>query len=104
MPRYEEQLASSQIKYKYSSILGAISLAEAKGISPDTYLDSEVTQSHSISFRDPTLLARIYGDYQSTLRYYNAVDYDDILFFGAQLFEENKLATQWCQHVLVDEL
>lgn len=62
-------------------------------MTPDMYLDPETA-----------VLCRVYDDYQSVLRRYNAVDYDDILTFSAKLFEENTLATQWCQHVLVDEL
>lgn len=50
------------------------------------------------------LVAHLYGLYQRTLRENNALDFDDLLVYGVQLFGENPQVSRWCRHVLVDEL
>ncbi|MCP3869363.1 MAG: DNA helicase Rep [Gammaproteobacteria bacterium] len=51
--------------------------------------------------------ARLYGDYQRSLRAYNAVDFDDLILLPVQLFRENRdILDIWqnlVRYLLVDE-
>jgi DNA helicase II / ATP-dependent DNA helicase PcrA len=50
------------------------------------------------------VVAHLYGRYQQTLAENNSLDFDDLLLYGVQLFGENPKVSEWCKHVLVDEL
>lgn len=50
------------------------------------------------------IVAEVYVEYEATLRKNNALDFDDLLVYGVQLFSENPSTVDWCQHILVDEL
>jgi len=58
------------------------------------------------SYRDE-VVAKVYSRYQELLQTNNAVDFDDLLFWGARLLRENPLVAEKYahrfQHVLVDE-
>ncbi|MBY0517140.1 MAG: UvrD-helicase domain-containing protein [Bacteriovoracaceae bacterium] len=81
-----------------------ISWLKNKGISPDEFVSSE--------FYDPenpydTAVEMVYPFYQDKLRFYNALDFDDILFLVVKLFEANpdvakKYSDRW-RYLMVDE-
>jgi DNA helicase II / ATP-dependent DNA helicase PcrA len=85
-------------QYRPQAMHGAISRAKNELISPDNY--------PVVTYRDE-VAKRVYTRYQQLLVESNAVDFDDILLYTANLLEEypevrQKYATRF-QHVLVDE-
>ena len=56
---------------------------------------------------EAALAARLYEDYQRSLRAFNAVDFDDLILLPAQLFQANsEVLEKWRRHIrylLVDE-
>jgi DNA helicase-2/ATP-dependent DNA helicase PcrA len=84
--------------YRPPSVHGAISRAKNELIRPDQY--------PTTTYRDE-IVKRVYVEYQKRLVASNAVDFDDILMYTAQLLEENPTVrdkyAQRFRHVLVDE-
>ena len=84
--------------YRPAGVHAAISRAKNEMILPETYPVQ--------NYRDE-IVARIYRHYQELLVASNAVDFDDLLLYTAQLLEENpgvreRYARRF-EHVLVDE-
>jgi DNA helicase II / ATP-dependent DNA helicase PcrA len=84
--------------HRPASIHAAISSAKN-----DLHVPSDMPRG---SYRDE-VVAKVYARYQEMLQTNNAVDFDDLLFWGARLLRENptvaeKYARRF-QHVLVDE-
>ena len=84
--------------YRPPSVHGAISRAKNELIGPDQY--------PTTTYRDE-IVKRVYVEYQKRLIASNAVDFDDILMYTAQLLEETPTVrdkyAQRFRHVLVDE-
>jgi DNA helicase-2/ATP-dependent DNA helicase PcrA len=81
-----------------ASILAAISSAKNDLLTP------KELPAHS--YREE-IVSRIYTRYQELLQVNNAVDFDDLLFYGARLLQDNPSVrekyAQRFRHVLVDE-
>ena len=84
--------------YRPPSVHGAISRAKNELIGPDQY--------PTTTYRDE-IVKRVYVEYQKRLIASNAVDFDDLLMYTAQLLEDNPMVrdkyAQRFRHVLVDE-
>lgn len=84
--------------FRPSSVLDAISRAKNDRIGPESY--------PILSFRDEPI-KRFYTRYQQLLIQNNAMDFDDMLVYTANLLEEHieirKKYGQRFQHILVDE-
>jgi DNA helicase II / ATP-dependent DNA helicase PcrA len=85
-----------------------ISQYKSKGQAPDDMDAAAHVNANSNAFKHPNSMniavAKIYRDYQATLRKNNSLDFDDLLVFGVKLFRGHKRVLEWCRHVLVDEL
>jgi DNA helicase-2/ATP-dependent DNA helicase PcrA len=84
--------------YRAPAVHAAISRAKNELLAPDQFPEA--------SPRD-RVVKRIYAEYQKRLIHANAVDFDDLLLYTAQLLEENlavreKYARKYV-HILVDE-
>jgi len=91
-------------KFDAKVILSKIGLCKNKGISEDAFPESEL-----MDFENPYDLAteHVYKVYQNRLHFYNAIDFDDILFLTVKLFETNpdiqKLYSEHFKYIMVDE-
>ena len=94
------ELSSESSSADADQVLWRISSAKNHLISPDSYKASD---------RDPVsaLVAAVYPRYQKALKAFNAVDFDDLLMFTVQLFEQHDdLLRHYCarfQYQMVDE-
>lgn len=85
-------------------ILSKIGFLKNNGIGKDEYADSEFFDED-----DPYDLATefVYHFYQDKLEFYNAVDFDDILFLAVKLFNENlEIAQKYSKrfkYIMIDE-
>lgn len=90
--------------YKKEDILGRIGLLKNNGIGPEQFASSD-----SFNPDDPYDLATeyCYHYYQEKLKFYNAIDFDDILHLTVQLFEKfpevAKTYSERFKYVMVDE-
>jgi DNA helicase-2/ATP-dependent DNA helicase PcrA len=84
--------------HRPASVHAAISAAKNDLLGP--------TQMPTRSYREE-VVARVYAVYETLLRTNNAVDFDDLLFWGAKLLRENpsirEKYAQRFRHVVVDE-
>lgn len=90
--------------FKKEQILSLIGNLKNGGIEPDDYADSpmfneEDPYCHATNF--------IYEYYQEKLKFFNAIDFDDILLLTVKLFNENpdiaqKYSEQF-QYIMIDE-
>jgi len=92
------ELNIDEKRYRPHSVHGSISRAKNELLLPDDYPTN--------SYRDE-VVARVYHRYQQMLLSSNALDFDDLLLYTAQLLEGNpevrqKYARRY-EHVLVDE-
>lgn len=81
-----------------------ISWLKNKGISPEEFVASEYFDSENPY---DTAVEMVYPFYQDKLRFYNALDFDDILFLVVKLFEAHpevakKYSDRW-RYLMVDE-
>lgn len=83
------------------AIGGAISQAKNELITPEDYAAIFKTDFYK------STVARIYTMYQSRLKKYNALDFDDLIMCAVKLFEENPDVLEYYQnrfrYILVDE-
>ncbi len=90
--------------YKKEDILSRIGLLKNNGLGPDDYSKSEYFNEE-----DPYDLATeyCYHYYQDKLKFYNAIDFDDILHLTVRLFEAfpevAKSYSERFKYVMVDE-
>ena len=81
-------------------LAGLISRFKNSFMTPEQALASATTP-------DEALAARVYTDYQRSLRAFNAVDFDDLILLPAQLFQAKpEVLEKWRRHIrylLVDE-
>lgn len=87
-------------KLSVSYVLNNISNAKNNRLDPSIY-------SKLASGRHSKHLVRIYKKYQSILRKYNALDFDDLLFYSLELLTKSKEALTYYQskykYILIDE-
>ncbi len=83
------------------AIGGAISQAKNELITPEEYEGLFKTDFYK------SVVARIYKLYQTRLKKYNALDFDDLIMYSVKLFEENPDVLEHYQnkfkYILVDE-
>ena len=83
------------------NVLSAISKEKNEMVSPEVFAKDAGHDFHRQK------IAVIYRKYQEKLRQANALDFDDILFFGVKLFSENPELLEYYQelfrYILVDE-
>lgn len=121
LKQHEEFLKENNITLKDGSVLSMISKLKAKGLTADDALkkaaeynkfsDEERMMRHLAQGTKPDplegklghVIATVYKEYEKMLRGSNSLDFDDLLLFGVKLFAQQKKASSWCQHVLVDE-
>lgn len=85
-------------------VLSKIGYLKNRGISPEDYLNSPLFDPD-----DPYCLATdyVYQYYQEKLHFYNAIDFDDILFLTVKLFKEHpdvaeKYSAKF-KYIMIDE-
>ncbi len=95
-----KQLNLDEKKFDPRSIRYQISNAKNLGLTPDTYLKENPTYKGRV-------IAEIYQEYQNQLAANNALDFDDLIFIPARLFQQNEsILGYWYNqfhHILVDE-
>lgn len=88
-------------KYPYRMLLSQISRAKDKLITPDDFGEKVGTDEFN------TIVGKVYRLYQRKLRQYNALDFDDLIGYTVQLFEEFPEVLESYQdkfrYILVDE-
>ena len=116
---YQERLNAKNISMNGGGVQSIISKYKAKGLTADDVL-ALVAENNKLSpkerlkrvmekkgeFLDGDLgemLGALYKEYERTLRESNSLDFDDLLVFGVKMFSAVKRASNWCQHILVDE-
>ena len=94
------QLNYSDKQFHPRAILSNISRAKNEAISPTAF------QKAADGYFE-RVVAEVYALYQDTLRLNNALDFDDLLLFTAQILRENAEVCQYYQnrfeYILVDE-
>lgn len=98
------QCFKDEKKYDKSEILSKIGFLKNQGIGPETYK----TSRHYDATSETDVAAEfVYNFYQDKLLFYNAIDFDDILFLTTKLFRENPaLAEEYSRkfrYIMVDE-
>jgi len=87
--------------YKESSLLARISDLKDKQVDPDTYINNNYKD-----FRERNV-GEIYALYQKKLKFYNALDFDDLLIKAVELLEQNPEILDYYQkkfkYIFVDE-
>ncbi|MDY6873490.1 MAG: UvrD-helicase domain-containing protein [Chloroflexota bacterium] len=96
--RVIKEMGINEKDYRPRTVLGKISMAKNDLIGPDEY--------PILTFRDDTIKS-IYQGYQEYLIASNAMDFDDMLLYTANLLEEHpevrRKYSQRFRHILVDE-
>ncbi|WVW80167.1 hypothetical protein I302_102144 [Kwoniella bestiolae CBS 10118] len=98
----KEQLDESRMALKEGVVLSEISKAKAKEETPDQ-MAIRAAQDPSASTSTLSMIAELYGEYESNLRESNSLDFDDLLVFGLKLFRSAPRVLESCRHILVDE-
>lgn len=115
---YQTFLEAKNITLKEATVFSMISKHKYKGnTSADVTAELRITKSRSdkentdiqhksrhITDEINSVVAEVYREYERSLRRSNSLDFDDLLLFGLRLFMDHKESTEWCRHVLVDEL
>ena len=96
-----KQLNIDTKKYKERTFLNAISSAKDELKTPEQYAD-EVAKEYN-----KKIFGRVYKEYQKRLKQNNALDFDDLIMFTVQLFQQNTEILNHYQErfpfILVDE-
>lgn len=98
------KLLKAEKSFDRKTIHSKIGVLKNNGIGPEEFVSTEFYDDE-----DPYDVATeyVYRYYQDKLHFYNAVDFDDILFLTVQLFEENPdLAVKYSQrykYIMIDE-
>ena len=91
-------------KFDQKEILSKISMLKNNGVSEDdfansTYFDPESAYDHATEYT--------YRYYQEKLKFFNAIDFDDILFLTLKLFRQHpevaRLYSEKFQYIMIDE-
>ncbi|MCT4640812.1 MAG: UvrD-helicase domain-containing protein [Bacteriovoracaceae bacterium] len=93
-----------KVKFDKKQILSKIGLLKNNGISADEFKDTEFYDEEN----DYDLATEyVYHYYQEKLQFYNAVDFDDILFLAVKLFNEfPQVAQKYSEkykYIMIDE-
>ncbi|GAA5916257.1 ATP-dependent helicase [Sporobolomyces salmoneus] len=87
-------------KWTPSRFVDRISHAKSKGLDPDSY---RIDREETVNSQEREWIAKIWRAYQNELTRTNAVDFDDLLIYGHELFKKNPHVVERIQTVLVDE-
>jgi DNA helicase II / ATP-dependent DNA helicase PcrA len=118
---YKEYLISHDIIFTEGAASSRISKAKAKGQSAKAFFqemeqtecrrklrderrDSKISNPALESKSLDRIVAEIYIGYEQVLKDNNALDFDDLLVYGVELFREHCETALWCKHIFVDEL
>jgi DNA helicase-2/ATP-dependent DNA helicase PcrA len=90
--------------YDKKTILSKIGNLKNRGISAESFKDSDIFDAYD----DYDVATEyIYHYYQDKLHFYNALDFDDIIFLCVKLFKEHpEVAKKWSekfQYIIIDE-
>ncbi|MCR4647330.1 MAG: UvrD-helicase domain-containing protein [Oscillospiraceae bacterium] len=96
-----KELNVDEKKFAPKSVLGTISHAKDRLMSPEEFADEAGNDYWN------KVVAKLYAEYQERLRAANALDFDDLIFCTVQVFEENpdilaKYQRRY-RYILVDE-
>jgi len=98
------KLYHAEKKFDHKRILSQIGFLKNRAISEEDYLASPYYDED-----DPYCLATeyVYSYYQDKLRFYNAIDFDDILFLVVKLFDKHpevaEAYSELYQYIMIDE-
>lgn len=90
-------------------MLSEISKAKAKGETPDMMASRAQKAMRKLSAEDMTapdvlgMISKLYIAYQAELKKIDALDFDDLLVRGLELFKTDPSIIGRCRHILVDE-
>ncbi|GAA5993843.1 hypothetical protein JCM5350_004390 [Sporobolomyces pararoseus] len=87
-------------KWKPSQFLDKISSAKSKSLNPESY---RINQENCPNSTEREWVFKIWDAYRGELKRTNAVDFDDLLIFGHELFRKHPHVAARIQSVLVDE-
>ncbi|MBJ6723308.1 ATP-dependent helicase [Geomesophilobacter sediminis] len=94
------EINTTDVKYDAEKIIWCISGAKNKLIPPDKYIPSF---GDDIDF----MAAQVYPRYQSALKAFNAIDFDDIIMLTAELLQHHPEVLKYWQerfrYIMVDE-
>ena len=95
-----KQLNLDDKKFDPRRVRYAISNAKNQGLNPEDFLKQER------SYRG-RVIAEVYNEYQAQLAANNGLDFDDLIFVPARIFQQNESVLGYWhsqfQHILVDE-
>lgn len=105
---HKDGLAAKELDLTEGRTLSYISKAKCRGITPEEVRLHGVPSNSAEDKCLPPLVLQVvsdvYENYEASLRKSNSLDFDDLLIFGLKLFSRNPKASEWCAHILVDEL
>ena len=117
MKPYNDYIKKNDIPLAEGHVLTRISRAKAKGQSAAEFLkEVEETEASKRRILKPgetlpeghksfdKIIAEVYAGYEKVLQDNKALDFDDLLVYGVQLFSTHEASVLWCRHILVDEL
>lgn len=88
LDQYTDRLKEGSLTLKPEQALAEISKAKSKCLTPKM-LAKVMPASSAVTKEYNAIIAAVYADYQARLRENNALDFDDLLMRGAQLFREH---------------
>ena len=96
-----KELRLDKERYKENSILAKIGELKNTGIEPDKYINDNYSD-----FRERNM-GEAYALYQKKLKFYNALDFDDLLIKGVELLKNDEKTRKYYQnrfkYIFVDE-
>jgi len=95
---HEAAWAAEDITLKPEHVLSQISHAKARCQSPVEFRTRHKCPPGSASAHAHGAVAQVYEEYQQQLRASNALDFDDLLMLGAQLFREHPALADHIDH------
>ncbi|KAF8962796.1 UvrD-helicase-domain-containing protein [Flammula alnicola] len=115
---YKDYMVENDITLTEGSAASVISKAKAKGQYATTFFEETEAEEKSLKRLKKTtpstlaseekksvrrILAEVYIGYEQVLKDNNALDFDDLLIYGVELFTNHEESVLWCRHILVDE-
>lgn len=100
---FEADLAAEGMKIKPEGVLNAISRSKSRCMTPEQFRTATKYQLGTPMHREHIMICNMYAAYQNRLEAANALDFDDLLMRGVQLFREHPQLARRIEHVLVDE-
>jgi len=95
---HEAAWAAEDITLKPEHVLSQISRAKARCQSPAEFRTQHRWPPGSASAHAHGAVAQVYEEYQQQLQASNALDFDDLLMLGAQLFREHPALADHIDH------